>query len=69
MATIINTPAGNTDSGNGMGMVLGLILLIAFIFAFFAYGFPMMRNSLGAGVNTPQISVPEEIDVNINQTE
>jgi len=33
MATIVNTPAqGNTDSGSGMGMVVGAILLIVFLF-------------------------------------
>jgi len=66
MATIVNTPAqGNTDSG--MGMIIGAILLIGFLFVFFVYGFPMIRNSMGGGGATPQINVPGKIDVNVNQ--
>ncbi|MFS8159707.1 MAG: hypothetical protein ACMG6E_05745 [Candidatus Roizmanbacteria bacterium] len=68
MATIINTPAqGSTDSGNGMGMVIGVILLIGLFFLFFVYGFPMMRNSMGRIGTTPQINVPDKIDINVNQ--
>jgi len=67
MATIVNTPAqGNSDSGSGMGMVVGAILLIAFLFVAFVYGLPLIRNSMGGGT-APQINVPGQIDVNVNQ--
>jgi len=70
MATIVNTPAqGNTDSGSGMGMVVGAILLIVFLFVFFVYGLPVIRSSMGRGTTTPQVNVPEKIDVNVNQPE
>ena len=63
MATIINTPSPSTDSGNGIGMVIGVIVLVAVLYSFFVYGIPAMRNIGG----TPQINVPSKIDVNINK--
>jgi len=68
MTTIVNTPGqGNSDSGSGMGMIVGVVLLIAFLFAFFVYGLPMLRSSVGSGSTTPQINVPDDINVNVNQ--
>ena len=61
MATIVNTPTGGTDdSGNGMGFVFGMILLIVFLFLFIAYGVPVIRNSMGGTTNTN----PGQINVN-----
>lgn len=59
MATVITTP--RSDSGNGMGFLLGVILLIVFAIAFLLYGLPYVANSLQG----PQINVPSKLDVNI----
>jgi hypothetical protein len=64
MATIVNTPAGTgTDSGSGMGFLLGAILLIAFALLFFFYGLPYLGGMFQA--SAPQVNVPGQIDVNI----
>ncbi len=64
MTTIVNTPAPSNDSGGGMGMIVGLIVLAAVLFIFFVYGLPAIRQMQPA---TPQINIPGKIDVNVNQ--
>jgi hypothetical protein len=70
MATIINTPpaAQESNSGNGIAFLIGIILLILAGIAFFYYGLPMIRRSFSVPSGT-QISVPDKIDVNINKNE
>lgn len=63
--TIINNPP-TSDSGGGMGMIVGLVILLVIGYLFWIYGLPAIRNMQ---VGTPQINIPSEIDVNINQTE
>ena len=62
--TIINNPPG--DSGGGLGMIVGLVILLVLGYLFWVYGLPAIKNMQ---VGTPQINVPNKIDVNINQTE
>lgn len=58
MATVVNQPA---DSGNnGMGFVLGVILLIVFAVILFVYGLPMLQGSTGGA----QVGVPSTVNVN-----
>ena len=64
MTTIVNTPPAAKESGGGMGMIVGLVLLVVLAYLFFIYGLPAIQN---AQVATPQINIPSEIDVNINQ--
>ncbi len=64
MTTVVNTPPSNNQGGNGMGFLVGIVLLIVVGFLFFVYGLPMLRQSTQA----PQINVPDKIDVNIQQT-
>ncbi|KKT49272.1 MAG: hypothetical protein UW41_C0009G0039 [Candidatus Collierbacteria bacterium GW2011_GWC2_44_18] len=61
--TIINNPSG--DSGGGMGMIIGLVILLVLGYLLWVYGLPAFRNMQ---VGTPQINIPSKIDVNINQT-
>lgn len=65
MTTIINTPPAEKESGKGMGMVIGLLVLVALGYVFFVYGLPAIRNAQFG--MTPQINIPSKIDVNINQ--
>lgn len=65
MATIINTTPPSDNSGGGMGVIIGLVLLIILVFLFFYYGLPLLKN---IQLGTPQINVPNKIDVNVHQT-
>ncbi len=64
MATVVNTPSSQTESG--MGFFLGALLLIIFVVLFFVYGLPYLSSAVRGG--TPQINVPGQIDVNVKQT-
>jgi hypothetical protein len=66
MATIINNPPANDNSGGPMGMIIGIIVLIVLVYLGYVYGLPALRQVQFGG--TPQINVPSEIDVNVNQT-
>lgn len=61
MTTIINPGGG--DGGNGVGMILGVVIALVVIFLFFVYGLPAIRGGNDGGTN---INVPEQIDVNVN---
>lgn len=61
MATVVNNP-GSSNSNSGMGMILGVIVILVIVFLFFIYGLPAIQQS-----STPQINVPEKIDVNIQE--
>lgn len=60
MATIVNTPGSGGDGG-GSGFLLGVIVLLVVVFIFIFYGLPMLRQS-----STPQVNVPDKVDVNVN---
>lgn len=62
MATIVNNPAPAPESNGGMGMIIGLILFIVVLFIFFVYALPAIRH-----IGSPQINIPNKIDVNVNQ--
>lgn len=64
MSTIVNTPASG-ESNSGMGFVIGIILLIAFVFLMLYFGLPMIRDVSSTAPQAPQIQVPEKIDVNV----
>jgi len=65
MATIVNNPPPENNSGNSMGMIIGIIAIVVLVILFVVYVMPMMRQ----GMNAPQINVPDKIDVNVNQPE
>ena len=66
MATIVNNPPAAESSSNGMGFILGAIMLIVFVVLFFIYILPFLRGSLNT-TQTPQVNVPDKIDVNVDQ--
>lgn len=49
-----------------MGWIIALIILFVLGYLGFVYGLPALRRTQ---LESPQINVPSEIDVNINQTE
>ena len=79
MATVINTPAGNTgEGGGGMGMIVGIVIVILVIVLLILFGLPALRggSTTAPDVNAPsggsdagggaQINLPEQLDVNVN---
>lgn len=66
MTTIVNNPPSSNDSGGGMGMIIGLLLLIALGFLFFIYGLPAIKQMQ---LGSPQINIPSQIDINVKQIE
>jgi len=75
MTTVINNPSDN-NSSSGIGLVVGIILLLVFVFLLFYYGLPALRGtanttpSTGSDTSTEiRVDVPDEIDVNVNSGE
>lgn len=64
MTTIINTPQAQKESGGGIGIIVGLIVLLVVGYLFITYGIPAIRQMQ---LGSPQINIPSQIDVNINQ--
>lgn len=63
MATIVNNPPTDNSSGNNMGMIIGIIAIIVLVILFVVYVMPMIGQNMGQ----PQVTVPDKIDVNVNQ--
>lgn len=68
MATVINNPAPAqappSEGNNGIGFLLGVIVLIIFAILFFIYGLPYISSSLRG----PQVNIPGKVDVNIHNS-
>jgi hypothetical protein len=70
MTTVVNTPGPTSNDGGGSGMIIGVIVLLVVLFLIFFYGMPLLRGN-GTQNNTPApatINVPDQVDVNINDT-
>ncbi len=57
----------HSDHGGNFGMIIGLVILAIVILAVFYYGLPALNGGGQTQVNAPdQVSVPEQVDVNVN---
>ena len=65
MVVVNNTAPASSDSGNGLGFLMGVVLLIIFVVLLVYYGIPAIRGA--AGSSSPQINVPGKVDVNVHQ--
>lgn len=65
MTTIVNTPPASNNSSGPIGMIIVIFVLLVLAYLGFAYGLPAFRQ---IQVGTPQINVPNKIDVNVHQT-
>ena len=64
MATIVNNPPQSSSSGGIWGIIIALIVMFVLIYLGFVYGLPAIQNMK---LGTPQINIPEKIDVNVQQ--
>ena len=70
MTTVVNNPAPVQSSDSGIGGVLiGAIVLFGIVMIIAYFGIPLLRSKepMNVIVPSPQIVIPEKIDVNINQ--
>ena len=65
MATIVNNPPPANNSGGPMGIIIMLILLVVLLYLGVVYGLPAIRQMQSG---SPQINIPNKIDINVNQT-
>lgn len=63
MTTIVNNPPSSDNSGGPIGMIVGIIVLVILVYLGYVYGLPAIRQMGG----TPQVNIPSQIDVNVNQ--
>lgn len=61
MTTIVNNPTPTSDSNNS-GLIIGILFIVVLAVLFYMYGLPAINN-----MRSPQINIPSEIDVNIEQ--
>ncbi len=67
MATVVNTTPANASTDNGMGFVLGIILLIAFVGILLFFGLPYVRGGYGSNTGT-SVNVPDHMNVNVQHS-
>lgn len=65
MVTVVNTPPASDNSSGPMSMIIGLVVLLIIGYLLLVFGLPAFRQSVRS--STPQINVPDQIDVNVNQ--
>ena len=63
MATIVNNPDRSYEDFEGVGFLIGILVVILLGVLFFAYTLPSLRNN-GSGTN---INVPDRINVDVNR--
>lgn len=71
--TIVNTPPAQKSGDNGMGFVIGIVVLVFFGMLFYFYALPYFRQMTNQGieVNVPatDINVPSDINVTVDEAE
>ena len=63
MVTVVNQPAHDTATSSGVNSLITFLLVLAAIVLFFYYAAPALRG----GFSGPSLSVPDRVDVNVNQ--
>ncbi|MCR4329657.1 MAG: hypothetical protein NUV65_03880 [Candidatus Roizmanbacteria bacterium] len=69
MTTIVNSTTPATDSG-GTNFLIGAFIVLGFIGILIFFGIPAIKRMgvFQINVPTPQVVVPNKIDVNVQQT-
>lgn len=66
MATTVVNPAPE-QRDSGMGWIVGMVVLLAFIVLFFMYGLPYLSRSVNSTATQPQVNIPDKVNVNVQQ--
>ncbi len=53
---------GTGRSDNGIGFLMGIVLLVVVLYLLFMYGLPMIRSAAAP----TQVQIPDKVDVNVN---
>jgi hypothetical protein len=65
--TIINpAPSDNSSNNNGMGFLIGVIVLVVFVALLLVYALPFIRGLSGKG--GIQVNLPKSVNVNVQQS-
>jgi hypothetical protein len=69
MTTIVNSPSQPTEGSNGIGFLIGIVILVAVGAMLFYYGIPAINRMkpIEVSVQAPQIVVPDSVNVNVVQ--
>jgi hypothetical protein len=71
MTTVVNNPAPvQVRETGGTNFLVGVILLIGFVMVLLYFGIPAIRRigPIQLNIPTPQVVVPDKINVNVTQT-
>lgn len=73
MTTVVNTPpsSGTAESGSGVGVAVGALVVVALIVLFLIFGLPLFRGqngpvNSGAGTEDANINLPDKVNVDVN---
>ena len=65
--TIINpAPSDNSSNNNGMGFLIGVIVLVVCVALLLIYALPFIRGLSGKG--GIQVNLPKSVNVNVQQS-
>lgn len=68
MTTIVNNPA-STESGGGIGLLIGGIILVGLVAVLLYFGIPALKRMGPVQGNAPaaQVVLPNKIEVDVTQ--
>ncbi|MFA6981900.1 MAG: hypothetical protein WC243_02675 [Patescibacteria group bacterium] len=76
MTTIVNNPVpvqSPAPERGGSGLLIGVLTLVVFVALFLYFGVPAIRrmssNPIEVNVQTPAVTMPDKIDVNVTPAE
>lgn len=65
--TIVNSPQPvQQPENNGMGFLIGVIVLVVFLLLFVFYALPYLRTSFMG--TSPQVNIPSHYNVDVKQS-
>lgn len=70
--TIVNTPPAQESGGNGMGFLIGIVILVVFGLIVYFYALPYIRQMMNGNIDVTipaEINVPSDVNVTIENPE
>lgn len=71
MTTVVNNPTPTSSDSGGSGFLIGIIVFVVFVGILLYFGIPAIKNMgpVQVAVPTPQVNIPNKIDVTVTQPE